>query len=130
MGHSLNVVFVIAFLFFSIGVAKADESKICEALLRFESEFNKEAPKKSDSMTEVIHIKVNCDNEIVVYTMRILAEEKQLAKGWRERKQRQHNQLHCNNNGLSSKLGWTAMTVLFDVNYNILFEMKTSKNDC
>ena len=105
-------------------------SPSCNEALRMEEELNKTYPQKVDNFTEIVQLSVNCDTSVIKYTKRILAYDSDLAKGWRIRKQRQHNQLHCNNQGLASKGGWTAMDVLFDKDYKNLVTLKTSPSDC
>ncbi len=48
----------------------------------------------------------------------------------KNRKQRQHTQLHCNANGLSSVSGWTAMDVIYDPNFEYITTFLTEPNDC
>ena len=53
-----------------------------------------------------------------------------MAEGWKERKQRQHTQLHCNKDGLSRTVKWTAIDVMYDNDFQYLGTLTTSPTDC
>jgi hypothetical protein len=118
------------FLLSSHSVFGGANSSFCNAALEYEDEINKTLPRKIDEFTEVIQISVNCDNKVLKYTKRILADESQLSEGWDTRKQRQHTQLHCNKDGMARLEGWTAMDVNFDKDYNYLITLETNPEDC
>ena len=118
------------FLLSSHSVFGGANSSFCSAALEYEDEINKTLPRKIDEFTEVIQISVNCDNKVLKYTKRILADESQLSEGWDTRKQRQHTQLHCNKDGMARLEGWTAMDVNFDKDYNYLITLETNPEDC
>ena len=125
------LVLLFSLLFLSSPSILADaNSSFCNAALEYEDEINKTLPRKIDEFTEVIQISVNCDNKVLKYTKRILADESQLSEGWDNRKQRQHTQLHCNKDGMARLEGWTAMDVIFDKDYNYLITLETNPEDC
>lgn len=103
---------------------------ICGELLAFEEDTNRTLPRPVDEATELIQVRVNCDNQTVAYTKRLLLDPATLAEGWQERKQRQYVQLHCNAQGLASVAGWNAMDVLLDPAYNYLLTLKATPADC
>ena len=107
-----------------------DNDSTCQQLLNLESELNKTLPRKIDEATEVTQLSVNCETTTIKYTKRLLVEKTNLAEGWKNRKQRQHTQLHCNANGLSSVSGWTAMDVIYDSNFEYITTFLTEPNDC
>jgi hypothetical protein len=128
-------VLLTAMLFIASSAYAADvfvdlNNTFCAELTNFQAEINKTAPRKVDEMTEIINVQVNCQNKVVRYSKRILATEHELAKGWKERKQIQHHQLHCNTAGLASKAKWTAMDVIADKNYQYLITITTTPKDC
>lgn len=107
-----------------------DNTDFCRELLAFEEQTNRTLPRKTDSITTLIQIRVNCELKIATYVFQIDANDSDLAPGWKERKQRQHDQLHCNQDGLASTLGWTARTTLYSREYNLLAEYFTRPDDC
>ena len=107
-----------------------DNDSTCQELLNFESEFNKKLPRKSGEITEITQLIVNCETTTIKYTKRLLVETTNLAEGWKNRKQKQHTQLHCNANGMSSVYGWTAMDVLYGPNFEYITTFLTEPKDC
>lgn len=108
----------------------AEDKQICEQATEFEKTLAKELPKPADSMTEIISMRINCSTKTQSWQKMTKVTEKEFALGWKERKQRQHNQLHCNIDGLSSSLGWTVMDQLFDKNFNLIAEFITTPEMC
>ena len=129
MKKILGVILPILILSSSSAVADA-KSERCSAFLDFESEFSKTLPIKIDEATELIQLSVNCATSTIKYSKLILVDESRLADGSKSRKQRQHTQLHCNANGLSSTEGWTAMDVIFDKDFKYLTTLTTSPANC
>lgn len=84
----------------------------------------------SDSMTEVISMRINCATKTQSWAKVLNGKEDLLAEGWRERKQRQHTQLHCNNGGLSSQLGWRVLDQLYDKDFKLIAEFVTTPDMC
>lgn len=109
-------------------LANADEA--CVKAKQLELQWNADMPKKIDEFTEIIQIIVNCDTKVFSYKKRVLAEGSKFPSAMHERKQRQHTQLHCNKDGLASVSGWTAMDVIYDVNYEYMFTLTTSPEHC
>ena len=107
-----------------------DEKEICKAFTEYEDSLSKKLSLPADSITDVISMRINCVTKTQSWQQVIKAYDKELAQGWRERKQRQHTQLHCNNDGLSSTLGWTVVTQLSDKDYNLMAEFKTTPEMC
>ena len=121
---------VFATMLMSSGLSVA-QSDLCSTFLEFERDTNKKLPSQVDSATELIQVRVNCELKIVSYVMRLTRHERELANGWQERKTRQHQQLHCNANGLASQAQWTARTVLHSTDYlSVLSEFITRPSDC
>ena len=117
-------------LTFSIGAwAEDNDEAICKEFLKIE-DMNKTFPRKFDETTEIIQISVNCDTTTIKYSKRILVDVSMFNEGWEARKQRQHNQLHCNANGLTSNSGWTAMDVIASKDYEYLTTLTTTPKDC
>lgn len=108
--------------------AFADEE--CDEFLKFENSFNANAPTMVDEFTEAIQVKVNCEARSVTFVKRLLVDEKDLFTGWKDRKQRQHTQLHCNQDGLAFKFGWAVRDTISDVNFNYLVTLITTPADC
>ena len=111
-------------------LAAQEISQLCEELLAMEIEINKSTPRDIDEFTVLISVGVNCSLSIVKYTKQITADGNLLALGWKERKQRQHTQLHCNQVGMASTQNWTSVDVLFDINWNYLVTFTTTPGDC
>ena len=107
-----------------------NEEEVCGVFLLLEEEMNKDLPKKVDEITELIQVKVNCENKNITYTRRILVVDSQMADGWKARKQRQWVQLMCNKDGIASQAKWTARDVMVDVNYDYLVTLTASPEDC
>ncbi len=96
----------------------------------FEEAVSKRLPMPADSMTEVVSMKINCVTKTQSWAKVFNATEDLLAEGWRERKQRQHTQLHCNNDGFSSQLGWTVLDQLYDKDIKLIAEFVTTPDMC
>lgn len=92
------VVTFCSLVFCNSSSANSDDA-FCAELTKFQAEVNKTTPRKIDEVTELISVAVNCQSNIVKYSKRILVTDKELAKGWEERKLLQHHQLHCNTRG-------------------------------
>lgn len=107
-----------------------EQPSICKTALDYEKETNKTLPRKIDEITSMVQVSVNCDTKKIKYTKQVHTDPANLARGWQERKQRQHTQLHCNRNGAASTRGWTAMDVLFDDNWKYIITLKTTPQDC
>ena len=107
-----------------------DQPSICKAALDLEKETNKTLPRKIDEITSLVQLSVNCDAKTIKYTKQIHTDPTKRARGWQERKQRQHTQLHSNRVGAASTQGWTAMDVLFDDNWKHIITLKTTPQDC
>ena len=122
------IVFVATLMTCGIAFSQVD---LCRTFLEYERDINKKLPSQVDSATEIIQVRVNCELKIVSYVMRLTRDESELANGWEERKARQHQQLHCNANGLASQAQWTARTVLYSTEFlKILSEFMTRPSDC
>jgi hypothetical protein len=122
------IVFAAMLMTSGLSIAQND---LCSTFLEYERDTNKKLPSQVDSATEIIQVRVNCQLKIVSYVMRFTRDESELASGWQERKARQHQQLHCNNNGLASQAKWTARTVLHSTDgLKMLSEFMTRPSDC
>lgn len=121
----LGVVFLLVFI-----SSNAHAESVCDTFKRFEAETNKDTPRKVDFATELIQVRVNCELKIINYVKRLLVDSDKFKSGWRERKQRQHHQLHCNKDGLASNMGWTARDTLYNSNYTLAQELETTPHDC
>lgn len=108
--------------------ARADET--CNEALAFEAKVNRDAPRMIDAATELVQIRVNCDQRSLTYVKRLLIPDTQLAPGWRERKQRQYALLHCNARGIASNHGWTARDEIHDMDFNHLLTLIATPADC
>ena len=122
----MKLIFV-CFLLLPIAVS-ADQ--VCDQLLALEEAWNAEMPRPVDEHTELIQVRVCCETETISYTKRILIQGHLLPSGAKERKQRQHAQLHCNKGGLASQLRWTAMDLIYDVDLKYLFALTTTPASC
>lgn len=121
---------VFAATLMTCGVALSQDD-LCGTFLELERDTNKKLPRQVDDATEIIQVKVNCELKILSYVMRLTRDELELANGWQERKARQHQQLHCNANGLASQSRWTARTVLHSKDYlSQLSVFITRPSDC
>lgn len=118
-----------AFALVSCSTGQASD-ETCEQLKKTGAEWNAQAPQMIDDQTELIQVLVNCEAMTVTYQKRVLLTGNALVPGTQERKQQQHTQLHCNQAGLASVYGWTAVDVLGDVDYEYLFTLKTQPSDC
>jgi hypothetical protein len=107
-----------------------EDKELCEAFTDYEKELSKRLPLPADSITEVVSMQINCATKRQTWTKRLVVTENEFATGWRERKQQQHMQLHCNGDGLASTYGWTVIDKIFDKNYKLLIEIVTTPNDC
>lgn len=122
------IVFAAMLITSSLSLAQND---LCSTFLEYERNTNKKLPSQVDGATEIIQVRVNCELKIISYVMRFTRDESELASGWQERKVRQHQQLHCNNNGLASQSQWTARTVLHSTDgLKMLSEFLTRPSDC
>lgn len=117
-------------LVFSPNSFGSERSQWCENFLEMEKDWSKTLPRKIDEITRLVSVAVNCDTKTIKYTKQISVDVQQLATGWQERKQRQHTQLHCNKDGLSSTVRWNAMDVIFDKDYNYVVTLMTTSRDC
>jgi hypothetical protein len=121
---------VLAVMLITSGLSFA-QNDLCSTFLEFERDTNKKLPSQVDGATEIIQVRVNCELKIISYVMRLTRDERELANGWQERKARQHQQLHCNANGLASQAQWTARTVFQSMDYlSVLSEFITRPSDC
>jgi hypothetical protein len=109
-------------------VAAADQT--CDEMQEMEAKINADTPRAIDEATELVQLTVNCETHVVSYKKRLLVSGNLLAEGARERKQRQHTQLHCNRDGIASQMHWTAMDVLYDVDYKYMFTLTTTPASC
>ena len=96
----------------------------------FREQISPTLPRAIDETTELAQVKVNCEKKTVAYTKRLLVDPAIMADGWKERKQRQYVQLHCNAQGLASVSGWNVMDTIFDPDYNYLVTLEARPEDC
>lgn len=121
------LVILLAFFVSSPSYAKED---ICNEFIKLEKKLSANLPKQVDEITELVEFKVNCSTKTVQYSKRILVNINLFKDDWKNRKQRQHTNMHCNKQGLASSLKWNATDVLFDKDYNYLVTFITQPNDC
>ena len=124
------LILIIGFLLITSTAQSATDSELCMEFKNFEKMTNKNLPQKIDEYTEVVTIGVNCESKSIKYTKQLLFYENMMAEGWKERKQRQHTQLHCNKDGLSRTVKWIAMDVIYDNDFQYLGTLTTSPTDC
>ena len=124
------LILIIGFLLITSTAQSATDSELCMEFKNFEKMTNKNLPQKIDEYTEVVTIGVNCESKSIKYTKQLLFYENMMAEGWKERKQRQHTQLHCNKDGLSRTVKWTAIDVMYDNDFQYLGTLTTSPTDC
>jgi len=120
----------IGLLLFTPTAYSQSDVEYCADFKGFEQKINKDLPRKVDEFTELISVSTNCDSKVIKYVKRILVSGDKLQGGWQERKQRQHTQLHCNKDGLSSVAKWVAMDVVYDKDYKYLITLETRPNNC
>lgn len=112
-------------------LAETDEDRnICKELTAFEAEMAKRLPMAADTATQIISMRINCKTKVQLFSKRLAVSESQLAEGWRERKQRQHIQLHCNRTGLARTIKWTVIDVWYDKDTNLLAEFVAKPEMC
>ena len=124
------LILVIGFLLFTSSVHSQSDSGMCMEFKNLEKVTNKDLPRKIDEFTELTSIGVNCDSKIIKYVKRILVSGNEMQVGWEERKQRQHTQLHCNQDGLSRMVKWVAMDVMYDKDFKYLTTLVTAPTNC
>jgi hypothetical protein len=113
----------------AVAQARAEDD-LCIALMGMEAEMNPTLPRPIDDTTELVQIRVNCENKTISYTKRLLVDPTALAEGWQERKQRQYIQLHCNKDGLASLSKWTAMDLFYGPSFQYLITFTARPKDC
>ena len=121
---------IVVFLLITSNANSQSDSELCMEFKNFEKTFNKDLPKKVDEYTELTSVGVNCDSKIIKYVKRILVSGNEMQVGWEERKQRQHTQLHCNQDGLSRTVKWVAMDVMYDKDFKYLTTLVTAPTNC
>lgn len=105
-------------------------SEQCEDFEGFAANTNAKAPIDIDSETELIQIKVNCVGGLIAYTKRLVNFHSDvMLEGWKERKQVQHTQLHCNREGLATR-GISTVDVLHNPDYSFAAKFMTRPEDC
>ena len=111
------------------GTVRADRDLQCEKFLAQVRDVSKKLPIMVDEVTKVVELSVNCETRIVKYVRHLIVTEDRLAKGFAERKQRQHRNLNCNKEGVA-KAGWTAVDYVYDSNFKLLTKLTTTPQDC
>ena len=123
-------VYICAALFCWGGHASAQSTdEACNSLTAAATDINRTLPKRLDQITTLVQFKVNCATRIVTYARTLDVGFTDLAPGWRERKQREHTELHCNASGLARTVAFTARDTLMDRNLDQV-ELVTRPADC
>lgn len=125
-----HIMWVLSSISLTVPCVAQTSNEVCAQFLEIEKQQNKKLPIQIDQGTEFVQVRVNCDTKTIHYTKRILVDPALLAGAWRERKQRQHTQLHCNARGLASTFGWTALDTVVAPDYSLLATLKTGPADC
>lgn len=103
--------------------------EVCNSLTAAATDINRTLPKRMDQITSLVQFRVNCETRIVTYARTLDIAFSELAPGWRERKQREHTELHCNASGLARTAAFTARDTLMDRNLKHV-ELVTRPKDC
>lgn len=122
-----------ALLFLVIGVSQAladINEQECSEWKKIEKQITEDLPKKIDEATELTNFMINCDTKVIKYSKRLLFDTKLLKGDWKNRKQRQHSNLHCNKQGIASTIKWTVLDDLYDKDFEYLTTFITRPNDC
>lgn len=130
MFNCKNLCILIIINLYSLACYSQTTDQPCTKFKKFEKETNKDLPRKIDEYTNLISVSVNCDSKIIKYTKQVLAHPNQIQKGFKKRKQRQHNQLNCNKTGLSSTFKWTVIDIVHDKDFRYLTTLATTPKDC
>lgn len=101
----------------------------CSEALAMEDYFAKQLPMQVDEVTTVVEVSVNCTNRSIKYVKHLSIPVNILAEGFADRKQRQHNNIHCNGQGLA-RAGWTALDYVFDSDMTLIMKLKTTPEKC
>ena len=120
--------FIIIALLSITALAQAQEPQ-CTELLQLEREYAKKLPLQIDEATTLVELSVNCTTKIVKYVKHLSVSGDMLAAGFRDRKQRQYLNLHCNKQGLAAS-GWTARDYIYDKNMQLLMKMEATPGMC
>jgi len=110
--------------------AGPSDAEVCDVATKLESDFARKMPMKVDETTIAMGMTVNCQTKVQVWKKQISGTAEDLASGWKERKQRQHSQLHCNRQGLASVSGWTVIDNLYDKDFSLIATFKTTPSSC
>lgn len=126
---SMKIVTLIIFSFFSIqsiamGVMPCDEA------LEAEKAYAARLPLKVDELTTLVQFSVYCDSTTVRYVKHVSLDASPLDVDKQADEQRQHTELHCEQDGLASAAGWTVREYWYDVNMELIAEFTTTPDMC
>ena len=123
-----NSIIFLCSIIFLIEVSYAQDEK-CNKYLLVEKEISMSLPLDVGEFSRVTEFRVNCETETVIYVKQLALTEEMMTKGFRQRKQRQHTNLHCNKEGIARN-GWSVIDNVYDANLKLLVKLITQPNDC
>jgi hypothetical protein len=127
MNLHMKTIITLGLLLFS-GISYAQDQE-CMDFIAAEKVYANKLPIQIDEITTVVQLTVNCSTKIVKYVKRVEASSDDMAEGFRYRKQRQHLNLHCNNQGIAS-LGWTVWDYIYDRDMQLLMKLEATPAMC
>lgn len=85
-----------------------------------------------DELTEFVEIDVSCPTKTFTYFKRAYINKRELLEqSWKKSMQVGHTEIHCNEeDGMAFNFGWTAMDILYDIDFQYLVTLATSPSDC
>ncbi len=94
-----------------------DDKSFCDVLTKYAERERVDSGKMLDKFTRYDGMAVLCGNRTVVYYKFLTVEASALRAGWKERKQRQWNEIHCKNEVWveAVKAGWEVATTITTV---------------
>lgn len=82
-----------------------------------------------DGFASLLELNIDCENNIIEYVKRLKIDERQLARGFRSRKQAQYRELHCKEDGVA-KHGWNSVDKIYDKNDKPLVQLTATPEMC
>lgn len=99
-----------------LAVHAQSDQQMCETLQALAAQGNKDAGTKVDRITTHMGMTVMCNMKVVDFRKSLDVPASHLGADWLETKQRQWNEIYCNNPGFSMLIaqGWTISTTMID----------------
>ena len=107
-----------------------DDITDCADFILLAQDIEADGVRMIDEVTEFVETTVSCPLKTFTYFKRALIIEEQLPDNWKQLKQAGHTEVHCSDGGFASTFGWTAIDIIYDVDFQYLGTLATSPSDC